>query len=104
MSAVGQATTPTFVYNLPQTIDLTAAHAHYFTLAQNGRKIRKEGDALAVSAHSVSVYLSQRDTVWLQPGQPFSIQLNWTYADGSRGMTREKFIDVERNLEPEVLP
>lgn len=100
---IGQATTPTFVCNLPQTIDLTAADSVYFTLSQNGRKITKTGDDITVSEHSVSAYLSQRDTVWIRPGQPIELQLNWVYEDGSRGMTQIVSVTVDRNLVPEVL-
>ena len=103
MSNIGQATTPTFVCTLPDSIDLTAAQSVYFTLYQNARKITKTGDALDVTANSVSVYLTQRDTLWLSPSQPVELQLNWTYEDGSRGMTAIVSVTVDRNLVPEVL-
>ena len=103
MSNIGQATTPTFVCTLPDSIDLTAAQSVYFTLYQNGRKITKTDEAITVEAHSVSVYLSQRDTLWISPSQPVDLQLNWTYADGSRGMTKIVSITVDRNLVPEAL-
>lgn len=103
MSIIGQATTPTFVCTVPNTIDLTAADAVYFTLTQDGRKLTKTGEALTVAAQSVSVYLSQRDTVWLNSARPVELQLNWTYSDGSRGMTNIVSVTVDRNLVPEVL-
>ena len=104
MSAIGQATTPTFVCTVPSTIDLTDADNMYFTLTQDGRKIIKTGDALTVTEHSVSVYLNQRDTVWLNSARPVELQLNWTYESGQRGMTKIKTVEVDRNLVPEVLP
>lgn len=103
MSNIGQATTPTFICTVPDSIDLTAAQSVYFTLYQNGQKITKTDEDIALEAHSVSVYLSQRDTVWIRPGQPIELQINWTYEDGSRGMTKIVSVTVDRNLVPEVL-
>ena len=82
--SIGQATTPTFVCTVPDSTDLTPADN-------------------AVAAHSVSVYLTQRDTVWLNSARPVELQLNWTYSTGQRGMTKIKTVEVDRNLVPEVL-
>lgn len=103
MSSIGQATTPTFICTVSDGIDLTAAQNVFFTLNQNMRKITKTGEALDVTAHSVSVYLTQRDTLWLSPSQPVELQLNWTYENGSRGMTKIVSVRVDRNLVQEVL-
>lgn len=103
MSRIGQATTPTFTCTVPNSVDLAAAENVYFTAAQDGRKIIKTGEALTIEAHSVSVYLTQRETLWMNSARPVELQLNWTYADGSRGMTNIVSVTVDRNLVPEIL-
>ena len=103
MSAIGQATTPTFICTVPNSVDLTAAQNVYFTMMQLMRKITKSGTALTVDPHSVSVYLDQSETVGFSPSFPVELQLNWTYEDGSRGMTKIVTVTVDRNLVPEVL-
>lgn len=103
MSKIGQATTPTFICTVPDTVDLTAAENVYFTISQFANTITKRGESLDIDSHSVSVYLSQGDTVGISPSRPVELQLNWTYADGSRGMTKIVSVEVDRNLIPEVL-
>ena len=103
MPVIGQATTPTITYLAPEDLDMTTTRNIYFTLSQGERKITKTGSDLFVTASSVGVYLSQRDTVWLDPDREAKHQLNWTFSDGRRGMTREKIIEIDPNLLPEVL-
>ena len=97
-----QATTPTFVLTLPNTIDLSQAANVYFTLKQGAVEIKKTGDELTVSTNTVSVSLSQAETLGLTPGQA-RIQLNWTYADGKRACSNIAHVAVNENLLKEVV-
>lgn len=98
-----QGTTPTFTLVLEsETIDLTACENVYATFKQGGTIITKTGDEIDVSAQSVGVYLSQADTLSFSNGVVF-VQLNWTYADGSRGASKKASVDWDSNLLKEVL-
>ena len=54
-----QATTPTFVLTLPETVDLTEPSHFYFTLRQGHVKIEKTDSDLVIDGQTISVYLSQ---------------------------------------------
>ena len=97
-----QATTPTFVLNLPDTVDLTQAANVYFALRQGCVLIEKTSDDLTIEPHTVYVALSQAETLRLATGMA-KIQLNWTYADGTRACTDIVTVDVLQNLLLEVL-
>lgn len=90
-----QATTPTIIMNLPETVDLTQAQTVVFTLTQGTTMIKKV--ITDATAHQVSVYLTQEETLGLSNGNA-QIQLNWTYADGSRACTNIVNINVTPNL------
>lgn len=90
-----QATTPTIIMNLPNTVDLTQAQTIVFTLTQGANLIKKV--ITNASAHQVSVYLTQEETLGLSNGNA-QIQLNWTYSDGSRACTNIVNIAVTPNL------
>ena len=92
-----QATTPTFVLNLPDTVDLTQAANVYFALKQGCVLIEKETDELTIEPHTVYVALSQAETLQLSAGSAH-LQLNWTYADGSRACTNVATVQVTSNL------
>lgn len=97
-----QGTTPTFICKLPDTVDLTQAANVYFTIKQGQIKVTKNSDNMDIAAHMASVFLSQSDTLSMEVGNA-AIQLNWTYADGSRACTKIKVIRVDPNLILEVL-
>ena len=99
-----QATTPTFVLTLPTTVNLSEAATVYFTLSQGSTIITKSGENLEISqdGNEVSVFLSQYDTVNLAVGRA-SIQLNWTYNDGSRACSKIVSINIDGNLLKEVV-
>ena len=92
-----QATTPTFVLTLPQDIDLGEAAHVYFTLRQNGSVIEKSDTDLNIDANEVEVYLSQEETLKLSIGTA-RLQLNWTYANGSRACSTIAAVTVDENL------
>lgn len=103
-----RGTTPTYVFNLSdQTVDLTAASKVFVTFARkDGSEIlTKAGDELDVSAHSVSVFLTQEETLSFPTGQ-VNMQLNWLYDEGGvtkRACTRIISISSAKNLKNEVL-
>ena len=90
-----QATTPTIIMTLPNDVDLTEAQTVMFSLVQGSSVIRKVIEN--AEAHQVSVYLTQEETLGLSIGNA-QIQLNWTYADGSRACTNIVNINVTPNL------
>ena len=92
-----QATTPTFILTLPNDIDLGQAVHVYFTMRQNGSVIEKSDSDLAIDANEVSVYLSQEETLKLSIGAA-RLQLNWTYANGSRACSTIATVTVDENL------
>lgn len=97
-----QATTPTFVLTLPQTVDLSEAENVYFTLRQGSVEISKTGDELTIDGQTVSVYLTQAETLGISVGQA-RLQLNWTYANGGRACTNIAHVAVTENLLKEVV-
>jgi hypothetical protein len=98
-----RATTPTYVLTLPRSseIDLTQASAVYFTLKQGTVTIDKE--ATPTDAKTVEVSLTQQETLRLQEGKQAEVQLNWIYSDGTRCATIVAYVNVYRQLKPEVL-
>lgn len=97
-----QATTPRFVLELPDTVDLTQAANVYFALKQMNVLIEKSTADLTVDTHTVCVALSQAETLRLATGRA-RIQLNWTYEDGTRACTNIVTVNVLQNLMMEVL-
>ena len=97
-----QATTPTFVLTLPDTVDLSQASNVYFTLQQNNTILTKSTDDLTIDGQQVSVYLSQEETLPLLGGT-VKIQLNWTYADESRACSNIVSVPISENLLKEVV-
>lgn len=97
-----QATTPTFVLSLPETVDLSEAENVYFTIRQNQTLITKSGENITVDGQTVYVPLSQAETVRFLDGVA-KIQLNWVYADGKRACSNIVNVKVLPNLVIEVL-
>lgn len=97
-----QATTPTFILTLPATVDLSQTAHIAFSLVQGRTKIKKEDNQLEVNGQAVSVYLTQEDTLKFQAGQA-KLQLNWSYADGSRACSNIIDVNIFPNLLTEVM-
>lgn len=100
--AIIQGVTPTFTLTVPEDIDLTEAANVYATFQQSKTILTKKGADLDISAHEVGVYLKQAETLAFEKGRVL-VQLNWTYADGSRCATQKKGIEWDDNLLREVL-
>lgn len=97
-----QATTPTFVLTLPQTVDLSQAANVYFTVSQGMNVLTKTGDSLTIDENVVSVFLSQAETLAFSVGS-IELQLNWTYQNGERACTNVKTVTVDKNLLKKVV-
>lgn len=100
-----KGTTPTFVFTLPQTVDLSAASHVYVTFAKsNGNSLDKSGESLSVDGNVVSVFLTQKETLAFT--NKIAVQINWTYQEGSvvkRACSQIKTIDFTNNLIPRVI-
>lgn len=92
-----QATTPTFILTLPNSVDLSQAENVYFTLRQNNVSIQKSTNDLMIEGQTVSVFLSQIDTLQLTAGTA-QMQLNWTYENGGRACSNIVSVNVTENL------
>ena len=110
--------TPTITLTLPEDINLEYASNVYVTFQEYtslidapifaGRepvKMTKTGDDLVINANTITVTLSQEETLSFKPGA-VQIQVNWTYQDG--GETKRAASDVasiifKANLEGGVL-
>ena len=58
-----QATTPTFILTLPDTVDLSEVSHLYFTIEQNKTIVKKQDKDLTVDGQTVQVFLSQQETL-----------------------------------------
>ena len=94
--SIPRGTTPTFTLTFPEEVDLTEA-AHVYVSFRGGATIEKSDAELTVSAHTVDVVLSQAETLSLAKGI-VQIQVNWTYADGSRAASEIASYDFGANL------
>ena len=82
--SVAKGTTPTITLTFTeQTLDLTQASHVYVSFKGLDTIIEKKDEDLVIAAKSISVYLTQAETLSLYQGD-IQIQANWTYADGSR--------------------
>lgn len=93
-----RGTTPTFSLTIASDeIDLTFASNVYATFKQDKVCLTKTGEDIEVLAKRVDVYLTQAETLQFHAGT-LSIQLNWTYTDGSRMCTYIASVNVGENL------
>lgn len=103
MVEILQATTPTFILSVPNFVDLSTVSNLCFSIQQNNSVlINKFIDSLSVEGQTVSVFLTQIDTLQLSAGQA-KIQLNWLWPNGTRGGTYEVTITILDNLLKEVM-
>lgn len=88
MTEVSQGATPTLELTLPPSIDLSGMNI-YFSIEQFNRTIIEKsnadgGEDVTFSENTVSVYLSQLDTLQLEEGDA-TVQINLV---GGHGKTR----------------
>lgn len=104
-----RGTTPTFTLNmLDETLDLRQAVNVYATFRQRETQLTKTDLDITVTQeaeylrNTVLVYLTQEESLKFNAGS-IEVQLNWTYADGSRACSNIVTIAVSNNLEGRVL-
>ena len=101
--SVPRLTTPTFTLTFPESalIDLTAADDVFVTFAYGGEILTKTGVALTVEAKSVSVYLTQEETMSFPVGN-VQIQVNWVDS-GNRFASEIVTYPISENLMSRVV-
>jgi hypothetical protein len=97
-----QATTPTFILTLPESVDLSGIQHIYFTMEQNKTLLTKKDNDLVIVGQTVQVFLSQEETLPFKTGTA-NIQLNWTYGNGARACSDIVTIHVDENLLKKVV-
>lgn len=94
---IPRGTTPTFTFTFTeQDLDLTEASHVYVTFSQGMRTLTKTGQYLDIEAKSVSVYLSQKETLMFNGN--VDAQINWTDINGGRVASNILTIDFSRQL------
>ena len=97
-----QGITPTFTFELEDSVDLTTADNVYCTFRQGMQKITKTGSDVTTTATTVSVFLSQAETLSFAEAD-VEVEVNWTYSNGLRGKSEIVKIPWGRTLEKRVL-
>ena len=100
-----KGTTPTFTLTLPETVDLSTASNVYVTFKKNDVILTKTGEDLSIDRNTVSVFLTQEETLAFPDGQ-IRLQINWTYVEGNtmkRACSEVANVYFQQNLKPEVL-
>ena len=96
--AVPQYTTPTFTLTFTdQGLDLTQAHNVYVTFKAKMGSLTKTGSDLTVTAKTISVYLTQKETSKFTPGE-IEIQANWTTSNGDRAASNVVKYPIDKQL------
>lgn len=89
-----RGSTPTHTFETD--IDLREAEV-YVTYSQGGKKLTKTGEDLDVTENSISVYLSQSDTLGFGVGH-VEVQVRYKMPDGSADASDIVTIETERIL------
>ena len=97
MSNIPRGTTPTFTFTFTeQTLDLTQAANVYVTFSQGMRILTKTGEDLEVAEKSVSVYLTQKETLAFSGN--VEVQVNWTTGNKDRAASDIVLVDFSKQL------
>ena len=96
--SIVRGTTPTFELTFPNTVDFTTVDHIYVTFRKNGVAITKSGSEIQNSEHTITVALSQEETLQLGTGT-IEIQVNWTF-----GGLRAASDIVPYQFDPQLLP
>lgn len=105
MAKVVRATTPTFIFQTGDEVDLTLASEVHVTFSSFGVLLDKTGDDLEIEPKQISVYLNQEDTLRFKPGR-CEVMINWVYENGSRGSNDPDhpiIFTVDKNLLAKVI-
>ena len=99
-----RATTPTVTFNFPSTVDMTQASDVKVTFKSKRYNLTKDSEDLVIDAHSVSVLLTQEETIKFALGN-FEAQVNWLYNEGNivkRACSNIVVLTANENLLNEV--
>lgn len=95
-------TTPTLQMRISdKNVNLNEAQSVYVTIRQGSVAITKTGEYVSVDGASLSVWLTQADTMQLKPNASAKLQVNWTYPDEAgtkRNATKPKEIPITEQL------
>lgn len=99
-----RGTTPTYTFTLPECVDMTQATDVFVTFSRTDMSLifTKTGEDLGVTEHSVSVYLTQEETLSF-PNAKVAVQLNWLLPGRKRACSNILFITAKQNLINEVI-
>ena len=98
-----RGTTPTLIFTFPNDFDVTQASVVLVTISDRGTPLfEKTGEDIEVDEHTVSVFLSQEETLRMPIGE-VSCQINLLYADNTRVATNIVRVDWQKNLHNEVM-
>ena len=98
-----KGTTPTLIFEFPNTFDVTDASVVLVTISAKGQTlIELTGEDIDIEEHSVSCWLSQEQTLAMPVGE-VSAQINLLYDDGQRVATNICKFDWQKNLHNEVM-
>ena len=105
--AVYKGTTPTYIFTLPEDIDLSSADSVYVTFCKTNYEniLTKEDNEMEIDVNTVSVFLTQEETLSFPRGDVL-VQINWLYDDGNttqRACSEIITIPAKRNLIDEVI-
>ena len=98
-----QGTTPTITLTL-DALDLTSLKSVYVTFCQSGKKLTKQSgdDGVDINKHTVSVSLSQKETLSFTPGT-VEVQLRGLTNGGDAFATNVARVAVREVLLKEVI-
>lgn len=93
--------TPTHRFEIP--IDLTKAEKVVVIYKQDNRIVRKTGEDLQIDAESITVKLSQKDTLAFDSGNGVKIQVRYRFGDGTADVSDILVIEVDEVLTREEI-
>ncbi len=101
---IGTAPTLTLKLRDGADVDFNEAENIYFTIRQGSISLTKStSDIIIDDENTIKVSLTQEETLQFKYNLQAEIQLNWTYADGTRSATKVQKIDLFKNLLREVI-
>lgn len=98
-----QGATPTFILTLPTGWDLTLASTVIASFRCLGVQYDVTPTADDITATTVTVRLTQEQTLALTQGATLKIQLNWLYPNGIRAASKVWCGQIDEQLLQEVM-
>ena len=98
-----QGATPTFILTLPAGWDLTLASKVVASFRCLGVQYDITPAAADITASTVTVRLTQEQTLALTQGATLKVQLNWLYSNGIRAASKVWCGQIDEQLLQEVM-